>query len=107
MNIEPQIEGLVMPALLRHARVTYGSAMRRALADAGYDDIPRNGLWVIGGLEVQGSEVSGIASARVLRLNQAENMWVNAPALHHARGAAAGRDQCAGHGPVIWADCRL
>jgi len=39
-----------MPALLRHARYTYGTAMRRALAQAGFGDIPRNGLYVIGGL---------------------------------------------------------
>ena len=43
-------EEVALPALLRHARNTYGSAMRRALADAGYDDIPGNGLYVIGGL---------------------------------------------------------
>lgn len=43
-------EDVAFPALLRHARVTYGSAMRRALAEAGYDDIPKNGLYVIGGL---------------------------------------------------------
>jgi len=49
---EPTPSGgdLVMPALLRHARTTYGIAMRQALAEAGYDDIPRNGLYVIGGL---------------------------------------------------------
>jgi DNA-binding MarR family transcriptional regulator len=40
----------VIPALLRHARYTYGAAMRRALAQAGFGDIPRNGLYVIGGL---------------------------------------------------------
>ena len=39
-----------MPVLLRHARTTYGSAMRAALAAAGYEDIPKNGLYVIGGL---------------------------------------------------------
>ena len=49
----------------------------------------QNTVWVIGGLELQGSEVSGIASARVLRLNEAEGLWVQAPALHHARGAGA------------------
>ncbi|MEO6800865.1 MAG: MarR family transcriptional regulator [Rhodanobacter sp.] len=43
-------EEVTTPALLRHARTTYGSAMRRALADAGYDDIPRNGLYLIGGM---------------------------------------------------------
>jgi len=45
-----ELDDVVMPALLRHARTTYGSAMREALAEAGYDDIPRNGLYVIGGL---------------------------------------------------------
>src|ERR1700742_4629962 len=39
-----------MPALLRHARATYGLAMREALAEAGFDDVPKNGLYVIGGL---------------------------------------------------------
>ena len=43
-------EDVALPALLRHARVTYGSAMRRALEGAGYDDIPKDGLYVIGGL---------------------------------------------------------
>jgi len=42
-----------MPALLRHARTTYGTAMRTALEKAGYDDIPKNGLYVIGGLALQ------------------------------------------------------
>ena len=42
-----------MPALLRHARTTYGSAMRAALEKAGYHDIPKNGLYVIGGLALQ------------------------------------------------------
>ena len=41
---------VVTPALLRHARTTYGAAMRAALAQAGYDDVPRNGMYVIGGM---------------------------------------------------------
>ena len=49
----------------------------------------QNTVWVIGGFEPQGSEVSGIASARVLHLNQAETAWVDGPALHHARAAGA------------------
>jgi DNA-binding MarR family transcriptional regulator len=49
-NETPWYEQIVIPALLRHARTTYGGAMRRALAAAGYDDIPRNGLYIIGGL---------------------------------------------------------
>ena len=43
-------EEIVMPALLRHARTTYGAAMRKALAEAGCDDVPKNGLYIIGGL---------------------------------------------------------
>src|ERR1700684_4443241 len=43
-------ETIALPARLRLARPTYGSAMRRALEEAGYDDIPGNGLYVIGGL---------------------------------------------------------
>ncbi len=48
MEETPWYEEIVMPALLRHARTTYGAAMRHALDAAGFDDIPRNGLWVIG-----------------------------------------------------------
>lgn len=49
-EVKPWYEEIVLPALLRHARSTYGVAMRRALAAAGYDDMPRNGMYVIGGL---------------------------------------------------------
>jgi DNA-binding MarR family transcriptional regulator len=41
---------IALPALLRHARSTYGRAMREALEAAGYDDVPANGMYVIGGL---------------------------------------------------------
>ncbi len=36
-----------MPALLRAARIAYGSAIREAIAAAGFDDVPRNGIYVI------------------------------------------------------------
>ena len=42
-----------MPALLRHARLAYAVAMRTALEKATYDDMPHNGLYVIGGLANQ------------------------------------------------------
>jgi len=50
----PWYERVVIPALLRHARNTYGKAMRAALEEAGYDDIPGNGLYIIGGLALDG-----------------------------------------------------
>ena len=54
---------VVIPALLRHARNTYGVAMRRALVEAGFEDVPRNGLYVIGGL------VGGRPSNQIWRLD--------------------------------------
>jgi DNA-binding MarR family transcriptional regulator len=53
----PWYEEVVFPALLRHARTTYGKAMRRALEEAGYDDIPANGLYIIGGLALDDRDV--------------------------------------------------
>jgi len=47
---KPWYETVVMPALLRHARAVYGAAMHQALADAGCDDVPKNGHYIIGGL---------------------------------------------------------
>lgn len=46
----PWYETVAIPALLRHARTTYGKAMHAALAEIGCDDMPRNGMYVIGGL---------------------------------------------------------
>ncbi|MBT2186624.1 MarR family winged helix-turn-helix transcriptional regulator [Sphingobium nicotianae] len=48
----PWYDNVVIAALLRHARTTYGKAMRDALDAAGYDDIPGNGLYIIGGLAI-------------------------------------------------------
>src|SRR5437762_353261 len=61
---------VAIPALLRHARNTYGAAMRRALADAGYDDVPRNGLYVIGGMALGAGDVPLSPLARELRISK-------------------------------------
>jgi DNA-binding MarR family transcriptional regulator len=58
MEDSPWYEQVVFPALLRHARTTYGKAMRSALEDAGYDDIPANGLYIIGGLALGDGEIT-------------------------------------------------
>jgi DNA-binding MarR family transcriptional regulator len=50
---KPWYEDVVLPALLRQARTTYGAAMRQALEEAGYDDVPKNGLYVLGGLTLE------------------------------------------------------
>lgn len=59
-----------LPALLRHARVAYGSAMRRALEDAGFNDIPKNGLYVIGGLALGTADIPLAALIRDLRISK-------------------------------------
>jgi DNA-binding MarR family transcriptional regulator len=53
-------EEVAFPALLRAARMTYGSAVRAALAEAGFDDMPRNGSYVIGGIARTGAPLSQV-----------------------------------------------
>jgi DNA-binding MarR family transcriptional regulator len=56
----PQIERWPIPALLRAARSAYGAAIRAALAETGCDDIPRNGVFVIGAIAGTGAPLSEI-----------------------------------------------
>ena len=46
------------PALLRRGRDTYRAAIRKALDEAGCDDMPRNGAYVIGGMARTGAPLS-------------------------------------------------
>jgi DNA-binding MarR family transcriptional regulator len=41
---------VVIPALLRFARGSYAQAVSARLAAAGFDDLPRNGSFVLGGM---------------------------------------------------------
>lgn len=43
-----------LPALLRASRGAYGHAVRRRLAEAEFDDLPRNGPYVLGGMANHG-----------------------------------------------------
>ncbi len=43
------------PALLRRARDVYRSAIRKALVEAGCDDMPPNGAYVVGGVAHTGA----------------------------------------------------
>ncbi|HLH13540.1 MAG TPA: MarR family transcriptional regulator [Solirubrobacteraceae bacterium] len=53
---------VVVPALLRAARGTYGNAIRARLAAAGFEDLPRNGPHVLGGMVNH-----GVPAAQLLR----------------------------------------
>ncbi len=43
-------DDLVIPALLRAARGAYGVAIGKRLAAASFDDLPRNGPFILGGM---------------------------------------------------------
>lgn len=47
-----------IPALLRAARSTYAEAIRAGLGEAGFDDLPRNGVFVLGGMANRGGSAS-------------------------------------------------
>ena len=51
---------VAFPALLRIARSVYGAAIQEALAEAGCDDVPKNGIYVIGSLARGGAPLSQI-----------------------------------------------
>jgi DNA-binding MarR family transcriptional regulator len=70
MNPRHRYEDVSIPSLLRHARTTYGVAMRRALDAAGYDDVPKNGLYVIGGMSLAAGSAPLADLIRDLRLSK-------------------------------------
>jgi DNA-binding MarR family transcriptional regulator len=45
---------LTTPALLRAARGAYAQSMRAALADVGVEDLPRNGAFILAGIDSSG-----------------------------------------------------
>jgi DNA-binding MarR family transcriptional regulator len=50
MTGSPWYEGVPLPSLMRGARNVYREAVRAALTDIGCDDVPRNGVFVLTGL---------------------------------------------------------
>jgi DNA-binding MarR family transcriptional regulator len=50
----------VLPTLLRGARATYSRAIGSAVVEAGYDDIPRHGSFLLGAVSPGGSPLSQI-----------------------------------------------
>ncbi len=75
-------DDVVLPALLRHARNTYGVAMRDALAAGGFDDIPKNGLYVLGGLAMGANDIPLGQLIKELRISkQAAGQLVDALVL--------------------------
>ena len=57
---EQRDEDVPLPALLQGAHRTYGNAVRRAFSDAGFDDLPKNGPYVVGAIAHAGLPLSRI-----------------------------------------------
>ena len=53
-------EPVVFAALLRAARLAYGDSIHVALIEAGLDDIPKNGIFVIGAISRSGAPLAQI-----------------------------------------------
>jgi DNA-binding MarR family transcriptional regulator len=51
---------IVLPGLLRAARNVYAAAVRAALFEAGFEDIPRNGVYVLGSIARSGAPLGRI-----------------------------------------------
>ncbi len=60
MTGDPWYEDVAFPALLRGGRAVYGSAIRAGLAGAGFDDVPRNGSFLMGGMARTGAPLGTI-----------------------------------------------
>jgi DNA-binding MarR family transcriptional regulator len=63
MTERPGYETTPIPKLMLDARGSYGNLSRRALAEAGCDDVPDNGGFVLARLDVPGSEFTPQAEA--------------------------------------------
>jgi DNA-binding MarR family transcriptional regulator len=67
-----------MPAMLLRALATYGGAIRSALIAAGFGDIPKNGMYVIGGLALTGDHPLGRLIEQLQLSKQAGGQLVDA-----------------------------
>ena len=66
MSDRPWYEDVPLPQLMREAGGAYRGAVRRALASAGCDDIPRNGAFVLAGLDHSAPELGFSPQADVV-----------------------------------------
>ena len=57
---EGHYDRMAIPGLLRRARKAYGNVVRTAFAEAGFDDMPRNGAFVLARVYGDSSALAGI-----------------------------------------------
>jgi DNA-binding MarR family transcriptional regulator len=66
MTDRPWYEDVPVPQLMREARDVYRHAVVSALAEAGCDDVPRNGAFVLADLDPGGSDPQFSSQAEVV-----------------------------------------
>jgi DNA-binding MarR family transcriptional regulator len=66
MADQPWFDDVPLPSLMRGARDVYRSAVRGALEAAGCDDIPRNAVFVLGGMDHRAPEETFTPQADVV-----------------------------------------
>jgi DNA-binding MarR family transcriptional regulator len=59
-HIEAVVESWPLPALLRGARLVFGGAIRAALSESGYEDLPPKGPYVLGAIARTGAPLSTV-----------------------------------------------
>jgi DNA-binding MarR family transcriptional regulator len=78
MTDAPWYDTIVLPALLGAARRPYGRAIRDALLDAGFDDMPRRGAFVVGGIARNGAVGQQVLEADLGVSKQAASQLIDA-----------------------------
>ncbi len=58
MTNSPVPDEIVFPSLLRAARGAYGRVIQSRLTAAGFEDVPRNGAFVLGGMANHGGSAA-------------------------------------------------
>jgi DNA-binding MarR family transcriptional regulator len=106
---EIKADDVVIPALIRAARGTYSRAIHERLANAGFDDVPLSGPYVLGGMAnhgiasedlIRGLQVSKQAASQLIdtlvirgyldrRANPDDRRRVTLELTDRGRGAAA------------------
>ncbi|HEY7136451.1 MAG TPA: MarR family transcriptional regulator [Acidimicrobiia bacterium] len=61
-DLPPWYDDLILPVMLTLARRPYGAAIRRALHEAGFTDMPRTGARLVGGIARNGPSVGNTAA---------------------------------------------
>jgi DNA-binding MarR family transcriptional regulator len=58
--VPPPTDEVSLPALMRLAASVYGVAVRQSLVAAGFDDIPRDGVFVLGSISHAGAPLAEV-----------------------------------------------